>query len=645
MIRLTDAIVLAHTKLRVHKIRTWVAVSVSGILFGLLIAVVFVVQGAFNSVESFSKEGLTDRYLVQTSISAGRSYDYEAELKKAEAVAEVEKIYNEGIEKRKAEAKRLKVDYDPRYSDPSPITIDDKTKKKSIENKDLEHWAVDSYLNLLDEKYKKPSQKEIRTKGFNVINFFEAEDMLSPINGSVAYMKDGKEKLSELTESDKRLQQNGFSKFIDPTDSLAVAEQDLIEPFIVNKDFDTTTGHIPVIIPQDQAEELLNMKELGKDSSYQDKINRLKEVRSRLDEIEVSFCYRNLESQMLVSEAIRVKKDIEKNKDNKDYVAPALIYKVPSYESCGAVEIESDKRTKQEKEYAASMEEFSKLFENVSEPVQHKINVKVVGIARSYTMADSMSGVGGLMTTFLSSYMMSTNWTVPNKMLDEIPKEYKPDVIFAKKDGSNSGVHGYEGFEQYIVEFSNYEEAKDYMNKTQCFDDCGEEAGFVSSYPYGSSSIAIAEAKGFFAQAMFWAVLVVSGVAMFILAGTVGRTIAEGRRETAIFRAIGAKRSDISSIYTVYTLFLSLRILIVAIVLALTAALAVQIWIGQDATVSAQLAFGVNDYDKQFLLVGFDSIYSVAIAGFIIVASLLSMIIPLLRNVRRNPINDMRDDT
>ena len=66
MIRLTDAYVLARTKLRVHKIRTWVAISVSGALFELLVTIIIVSSGIFASIKSFSEDGYSSRFLLQT---------------------------------------------------------------------------------------------------------------------------------------------------------------------------------------------------------------------------------------------------------------------------------------------------------------------------------------------------------------------------------------------------------------------------------------------------------------------------------------------------------------------------------------------------------------------------------------------------
>ena len=65
MIRLTDAYVLARTKLRVHKIRTWVAISVSGALFGLLVTIIIVSSGIFASIKSFSEDGYSSRFLCK----------------------------------------------------------------------------------------------------------------------------------------------------------------------------------------------------------------------------------------------------------------------------------------------------------------------------------------------------------------------------------------------------------------------------------------------------------------------------------------------------------------------------------------------------------------------------------------------------
>lgn len=56
MIRFADAVVLAYTKLRTHRVRTGITVAIAGLLFGLIATVVIIAQGVFDSVHSFSND-------------------------------------------------------------------------------------------------------------------------------------------------------------------------------------------------------------------------------------------------------------------------------------------------------------------------------------------------------------------------------------------------------------------------------------------------------------------------------------------------------------------------------------------------------------------------------------------------------------
>ena len=61
--------------------------------------------------------------------------------------------------------------------------------------------------------------------------------------------------------------------------------------------------------------------------------------------------------------------------------------------------------------------------------------------------------------------------------------------------------------------------------------------------------------------------LVIAAIAALIMMGMIGRVIGDSRRETAVFRAIGAKRNDIRAIYSTYTFFLSLGIVVATLVI------------------------------------------------------------------------------
>ena len=116
------------------------------------------------------------------------------------------------------------------------------------------------------------------------------------------------------------------------------------------------------------------------------------------------------------------------------------------------------------------------------------------------------------------------------------------------------------------------------------------------------------------------------------------------RRETAVFRAIGAKRSDIASVYVLYSLWVAARIALFAAGLGLLIAGIVHVLYAKSATQSAQLAYAVFTPEPKFSFLGFGSPVLWWILIGIVAMSLVAITPPLLRNIRRNPIKDMRDE-
>ena len=114
MIRLIDAMTLAYTKLRTHKIRTGLTVGVAGILFGLILAVIIVAQGVFDSVERFSQEGLGNRMILLVSKMDMKSFKASGNMDDPEFIAEVEQYHTEYVAKKTALAKKYNISYDPK---------------------------------------------------------------------------------------------------------------------------------------------------------------------------------------------------------------------------------------------------------------------------------------------------------------------------------------------------------------------------------------------------------------------------------------------------------------------------------------------------------------------------------------------------
>jgi ABC-type antimicrobial peptide transport system permease subunit len=126
--------------------------------------------------------------------------------------------------------------------------------------------------------------------------------------------------------------------------------------------------------------------------------------------------------------------------------------------------------------------------------------------------------------------------------------------------------------------------------------------------------------------------------------GIVGKIIADSRRETAVFRALGATRFAVAQIYLTYSLFIAAFIMLLAFVVGSGTALLLSNRLSPDASVSAVLAYNAQDVHKQFTFYGLDITYVAIVLCMVVLAALLSTVLPLLTNMRRNPIRDMRDE-
>ena len=110
MIRLKDALKLSLTKLKTRRIRLAVMIVVSGLFFVLLVFASLVFTGATNSIDKFSQDGLGGRYIVKVeSIDDPEFAMYEDKALQEKAKAADKQL----IAAKKAEAKRLGIEYDP----------------------------------------------------------------------------------------------------------------------------------------------------------------------------------------------------------------------------------------------------------------------------------------------------------------------------------------------------------------------------------------------------------------------------------------------------------------------------------------------------------------------------------------------------
>lgn len=639
MIRFRDASTLALTKLRTRKVRLAVTVIVSGLLFTGLAGASMVARGAFRSIESFSDEGFGKRYIV--SGVGGYVFDFYDD---STLIARARQIHQQTLDKKVVEAKRLKLEFDPKM-EPLPVQ-EYSTPVGTQQTLDFTHpaamQAISEYLTA-QPKAGLPDMQKL-AGGYGASAYYESKQLPQFMDGtSLVVLKDGKESYGQDP------QQFGPPTGIDSFSGFwQAASSDLLEPFILpdqSLEAAASTDSIPIIIPYSAAEELLGLETLPGVATTSEKLERTKQVRSSAGAIRFEICVRNGTSSSLINQALSAQQDIEMNKNNKDYRRPSLMYGLPT-EACGASPIIRDVRSAAEKQQAARQEEFDRIF-GKQPATQQKIGFRVVGVVPDIDFG-AASTVGQIIRTLVTS-SLGSGWYTP---LEFVQANETLSTLF----DAGTGLFGMPP--SYYAEFTTPSEARSFLDEASCNPDFGGMEGkdgnpyeqcekdgkpFMLS-AFGSNSLALDSAKRGFGKFFRIAALVIAAIAAIIMMGTVGRMIADSRRETAVFRAIGAKKLDIAQIYLLYTIMLSILICIFALLLGTILASIVQARYSGDVTVEALVAYNARDLDRTFSLYTFHWPDMLQLIGLALSGGLVSALLPLLRNLRRNPIRDMRDE-
>jgi hypothetical protein len=663
MIRATEALLLASTKLKTRKVRLVITIIVTSLLFAVLAFVAGVADGTIQSLKSFQNEGYGGRFLVQATPLV---YSFGGPGGDKEVIDHFEQQQAKLVADKKAAAKKLGINYDEKNDQSLPL------------------FVTPSGPNGVTEKYPNPQsrlvadyyrQKNAAIPGTDYASFsklvgsvgavkayrgFSPNSMFgtgTPANVSVII--NGQEDLSVLEG------RKGFS----PNNTVGVAsiqtlgwrniDSGLLQPFMLRGQTAVTgkDGSVPIVAPYSAAQEILGLKKLPDTATSQQKLERLTAVRQGVAGKTAQLCYRNAASASLLSRALQQKKDIEANKNNKDYTKPALLYAIPAV-PCGETTVQSDKRTADEKKAEANQQAFDKQFGAFEEPVQGLVTVRIIGINPDIDFSGAFSPATILMSILISN--AGSGWISPSKAVADNTLATAIQGGTAETDDRSKSV--------YYAEFTSLASLKSFIESQQCenlqqihgppgttvaFDTSGgsQTAACIAQKkvftvaPYGNSAAAVEQIRAGIWKVMKYVILAIVLIAALVMMGNIGKIIADSRRETAVFRALGAKRLDITQIYVTYTIIVSVAVGVSGILIGSLGALWLSHRYSPELSVSAVLAYNAQDVSKEFSLFGLSPLYSAAIVLLAIAAGLLSALLPLLANTRRNPIRDMRDDT
>lgn len=644
MLSLRDNLILAVTKLRTRPIRLAVTLLVSGLLFSCLFALSFIVRGTIHSLTDFTKEAFLNRFISSIYFQAFDASDYNAYFKNqpihsTEAINRAKALFAEQLKKQAAEAARLGIPFDP-TAETKPYT--EGTGKGPDPNQKVTELDLTQPLArqaLLELGIKDTSYDDAvkAVDGYQLKGIYKQRSLSTAAgNFSMTPIVSGKEieEAKTISEGYSGGQTDMLQQF---ASSVSVQNDALVNPFILKgaNQQSSPSGPIPILAPSSAAEKLLGVTELSAKANNQQRLEHIKNLRAKALNYEFAVCYRNSTAIEEQNRAIEQIADTKAHKNDASYTAPSVQYQLAS-QPCQAPIITKDTRTTEEKATDTKTVAFKQTF-GTPKPVVTPLSFRIIGL-----LPDT-SGNGGIdMQSFFTSLLVSSSgngWLASESAIKGHP------IIERLVDDPLSGIGNYNA---YLVEFVSRQEQARFMAEKACIqteqnDFCGK-AGSIQTYPYGNPIASLYDGIEHAKAAVIFLLVIVAMISSIIMMGTIGKVVADSRKETSVFRALGARRIQIVQLYTLYASMLGALVVVSALAFGLALALWAEVSFSSSISLAAVLAFNATDLHKQFHLIGWSWPDTSIVAGVIVLVSFLSAAIPLLVNVRRSPVKDMREE-
>ena len=634
MLRILDASKLALTKLRTRKIRLAVTIIVAGWLFGVVVFGLTVLRASMASIGRFSRDTMSTRYLLAYS---NHNKD-QSELfynTPQDAKDRILALHKQHIADKKAAAKALGVEYDEK-SEEEPIMKINQDDSGSLNRNS---WAVKTFLRqYTDEKNPlKPERIDAAAKRFGSSVTYRIQNV-GGRNGSLDVMIGGREDF----QRNKEAVPEQLNEFVSAAGYQEILDESLLNYYFLPHRTHAASNEIPVFISYNDAAVLLGKKPLPTTAQPQQHIERIRELRNEAGNITIQVCYRNNASSHLIQQALDQQRTAANKPKNEFDVKPSIEYALPAADSCDGAIVKKDNRSASEKMADEKLQKFNQQFstENIT-PQQAKLTYRVVGLLPDTAYGDDLkSKLAGALNA-----NMPSRWIIPKQTFEAgAAKTYLPNILTTERQELSGGLS-----DTTIYEFIDAEHARAFYHATMCNvqpkdkDLCVDG---VSNFtrPFGSNSLVIEELQQQLTPILWYSLLGVIGVAAFILMLTISRTVADSRKESAIFRALGATRLDIAQIYVMYTLLLAGLIALFAIAAGLIGAGVIDVLYSAGFSTAARYIIMPRDLNTTFQLFTFDPLIIALAAVSIVAAALIGSILPLVRNTRRNPMKDMRDE-
>ena len=651
MIRPRYALKLARTKLRSKRGMLITSIIVASILFAVLISLIVVFTGAEKSAANFLRKANNDRYLVEVKPVIPRdvaSFPVDLSLDDIAQIKAFEKSYYERL---RAKYKEAGIKYDESQEVPALIAIPWKSKALPEEQRvglNFESPVVGEMVNTKQNEYARTAKNKfsdlqtIADKYGASAYYMSRPSRLMGIP-NVRLIQDGKENFSDRDLKVGDLSIYGYFTNAVRNGMYTFEDAQLLQRYLLIGDDEPIKG-IPVIISAQEAVSLFG-KDLGlkaEPEGDREKAGWLKDVQAKMRGYVYQACYRNDAEITMLDKLQQDYAMMEANKNDKDYLKPSLIYDLPN-EGCSDILIKEDTRTVQEKRADVSLVEAQKKLGIYEAPSHTLLTFQVVGVANAQASSKHTDNINSYLKNLVTIENRTDSALIPRQLYDKLPDEQKLESLpLANKSETNALASV--DFATRVVEFRTIDEARRFMNQETCPGMAANCQKLFTADPYGSNYLILDEMGKTFQKLIMFVLPIILGLATIIIWFTMARVMADNRKETAVYRAMGAGRIDIAAIYLTYSMIVALRIVILSTLLGLIVACVIHYLYADRLTAVTIASFGTITEELKFNLFDLSSPLLPLVAVAILVTSLVAVLYPMIRNVSRSPIKDMRSD-
>lgn len=652
MIRLQYALILSNTKLKSKRLLLTVSILISSILFAILIAGIVIFTGVLKSAVSYVQKANQGVYRVEVSPVIPQSvysYDRPLSIETINKLNQEQKDYYANIET-KYKAAGLKYDKSTEIPVLKPVSyLPANTPDSQKFDINFESPVVTYDQNLNYDAYVKTAKNTITDLKQLGLRYGASGYYTTGVSASLGIpnmmlVKDGKVDFGDAQVKGGDFSTYGYATNAIHNGAYEFKDDSLLQRYLLPGVQSVTLKGIPVVV---SAQELVSLfgKEKGVDKEPSDagqKDSWLKSIQSKFNGYTYQACYRNKPELDLIQQIQKDYADMVNNKKNNAYVAPALQYNLPDG-ACGDITVKKDTRTSQEKIAAQKLVSDQMKLGTYVQPQHKLLTFQVVGVVNAKHLSSGTKDVQSFLQSLLSGDGTSFSAPIPRELYKKLSDSRKlVDDISVTNIQPDSIRQA--GLTTHVLDFKTIDDARSFMSNQTCpSSDTGCTKLFTAN-TYESNYVILDDIGSLFARFMLYALPAVLVLAAIIIWFMMVRVMSENRKETAVYRAMGAKRIDIMLIYMTYGMTIAFCVAIAATVLGLIGAYIINYLYSPRLTAIASSSFGVVSDGAKFNLFDVSSPYILLIIVAIFVVSFLAILQPIIRSVRRSPIKDIRNE-